>query len=143
MTSTLRLWPHGTLSASPECCSTTAHAWDYLGTGADTPARRQSRLAWRELFMFPNTCLGVISGGRGKQRRNHNLAANRLERGTLENCGLCGMRLYLAADTAALSQGRAVIQYSGNENLPSNLPAVQRLNGIRLLLSPRISCSCQ
>ena len=58
-------------------------AWDYVGTGADTPAHRQSRLAWTELFMCPKTCLGVIPGGRAKQRRNHNLAANRLERWNL------------------------------------------------------------
>ena len=34
-----------------------------------------------ELFMFPKTCLGILPGGRAKQRRNHNLSANRLQRG--------------------------------------------------------------
>lgn len=34
-----------------------------------------------ELFMFPKTCLGILPGGRAKQRGNHNLSANRLQRG--------------------------------------------------------------
>lgn len=53
---------------------------------ADTDAHRGCRLAWTELFMFPRTCLGVLPGGRAKQRRNHNLAANRLERWGLGEC---------------------------------------------------------
>ena len=112
-------------------------AWDHVGSMADTEAHRSCRLAWTELLMFPKTCLGVLPGGRAKQRRNQNLAANRLERwGLGERRGLwdeavrgCQHKGPSSALDPEQQQVEAAMQLA-RRGLPGK--ALQRLSGAKV-----------
>ena len=55
-------------------------AWAFIGTEGDTAARRRSRVAWTELFMFCKTCIPALPGGKAKARRNLEIILNRFAR---------------------------------------------------------------
>lgn len=87
--------------------------------------------------MFPKTCLGVIPGGKAKQRRNHNVAANRLERwGLGDRRGLwdevVGGRRHrqLGTDHGSdpAQRQRAAATQLARRGLPGK--AMQRLSGV-------------
>ena len=55
-------------------------AWAYLRGVEDTDAKKRSRMAWLELWMFSKICLPHLPGGVAKSKRNLNRILTRLER---------------------------------------------------------------
>ena len=68
-------------------------AWAYLRGVEDTDARKRSRMAWLELWMFSKTCLPHLPGEVAKSKRNQNRILTRLERWAAGERGLLWQEL--------------------------------------------------
>ena len=82
---------------------------DFIGTAWDTVARRRSRMAWLELWMFCKVCFTVLPGGKSKQSRNNNILSSRLDRWA------AGERLTLWRETCSKIRTRKQRQEESEE----------------------------